>query len=474
MPSPVLSVGQMREWEQASWNAGPSQSAVIAEVGKKLALRALALTKPNSAILLLAGRGHNGDDARAAVPHLERRQVQLLTVTEPAEQMADLHRELALRPALVIDALFGIGLNRPLRADWVEFVNALNASNLPILSVDLPSGLDANSGEPLGAAVKAALTLTVGAVKKGLLDPKAYSFTGKVELAPNIGLIPLQTETELQWACASDFENFPPRREISGHKGTYGHLAIISGSKGYHGAAILAARGAARAMPGLISVFCDEQVYLPVASQLQVQMVHPFSPGKPLPENASCIVIGPGLASDSLGPLWKEFLNQQWRSFPHPMIVDASALSWLQAGSLSTEATRLITPHPGEAGRMLARSTSAIQENRLAAVRELSTRFGNCWVLLKGHQTLIGRHIGPVSVNSSGNPFMAQGGAGDLLSGYLGGLLAQSKLQEDPLKTIQYAAWQHGAAADELSAEKQSWGIEDLAQTLGNCPPNLD
>ena len=129
---------------------------------------------------------------------------------------------------------------------------------------------------------------------------------------------------------------------------------------------------------------------------------------------------------------------------------------------------RVVTPHPGEAARLLKTTPANIQENRPQAVREISKLFGNCWVVLKGHQTLIGRGTDALFVNSSGNPHLAQGGSGDLLAGFIAGLLAQPALAEDVGRTLRYAVWQHGATADALSARQRIWTVEDLAQELGN------
>jgi NAD(P)H-hydrate repair Nnr-like enzyme with NAD(P)H-hydrate dehydratase domain len=149
------------------------------------------------------------------------------------------------------------------------------------------------------------------------------------------------------------------------------------------------------------------------------------------------------------------------------MVVDASALAWLQQGAVRENAIRVITPHPGEAAHLLETTSAQVQSNRAESLRELSRRFGNCWVVLKGHQTLVGRSEGELFVNSSGNPYLAQGGSGDVLSGFLAGFLAQRALQTDALKTIRFAVWQHGAAADRLEIEKPNWVVEDLVAALG-------
>jgi hydroxyethylthiazole kinase-like uncharacterized protein yjeF len=165
---------------------------------------------------------------------------------------------------------------------------------------------------------------------------------------------------------------------------------------------------------------------------------------------------------------WKDFANEQWRHFPMPVLVDASALDWIEPGPTALNSRRILTPHPGEAARLLATDTSAVQQDRLGALREISNRFGNCWVVLKGTQTLVGRSTGEVFVNSTGNAFLAQGGSGDVLSGFLGGLLAQPKLQSQPLKTIRYGVWAHGFAADRLTANGCVWTVEDLLRVLGD------
>jgi NAD(P)H-hydrate repair Nnr-like enzyme with NAD(P)H-hydrate dehydratase domain len=143
-------------------------------------------------------------------------------------------------------------------------------------------------------------------------------------------------------------------------------------------------------------------------------------------------------------------------------------LEWVEKGATPLNSRRVLTPHPGEAARLLGTNSSAVQENRVAALRELSNRYGNCWIVLKGHQTLIGRSTGQIFVNSTGNPYLAQGGAGDVLAGFLGGLLAQPKLQAQPLKAIRYGVWAHGLAADRLTALGRTWTVEDLLNTIGD------
>jgi hydroxyethylthiazole kinase-like uncharacterized protein yjeF len=150
------------------------------------------------------------------------------------------------------------------------------------------------------------------------------------------------------------------------------------------------------------------------------------------------------------------------------LIVDASALDWLVLGNVPKHVIRVMTPHPGEAARLLKSTPQQVQADRVRALREISSRFGNVWVVLKGQQTLIGRSEGEILVNSSGNPHLAQGGSGDVLAGFIAGLLAQPEWQANPPRTLAYAVWQHGAAADTLQSRRTNWMVEDLVNEIGN------
>lgn len=469
MSIPVITVAQMREWEEASWAAGKSESDVMRQVGKILAQEALSLTKPRDSILILAGKGHNGDDARYSREHLGDRNVELLYVKDPAADFPKLEALLNSHPALVIDGLFGLGLNRPLSPEWIKFIERINVTKLPVFSVDVPSGLNADSGETQGAAIEAAVTLTVGAPKIGLLQHHASRYVGRLIVAENTGLIDCPLQSELNWTVPKDFCGFPPRRPVEGHKGTFGHLAIVAGSVGYHGAAVLASRGAQRAQPGLITLFTQEHTYVPIAAQLQAVMVHIWSSKTELPAKFSAVLAGPGLASSDVPDDLKNTVRRLWRESSVPVIADASALDWLPGESFSKDATRVLTPHPGEAARLLKSTAAKVQADRAGSLRAVSQQLGNAWVVLKGHQTLVGRSDGPIFVNPSGNPFLGQGGSGDSLSGYLAGLLAQRALPEDVGRTIRFAVWQHGAAADLLSRTRPNWVVEDLLETIGTA-----
>lgn len=318
MPLPVINVSQMREWEKATWATGRTEEQVIRRVGEIVASRALELTRAGDTILILAGGGHNGDDARCAREHLSGRKVELLEVKNPAEAFSKLEAQLVLKPALVIDGLFGIGINRALDGHWVKFIERINAAKVRVLAVDVPSGLDADTGEPQGAAIHAAVTLTLGAAKTGLLQTKAAQFVERLEVAPDIGLVACPHKSDLQWTLPSDFENFPPSRNVATHKGSFGHLAIIAGSFGFHGAAVLAARGAQRARPGLITLFTLERAYHSIAAQLQAVMVSLWSDKMDYADKFSAILIGPGLAGADVPKEMTANLRRLWHNSPLP------------------------------------------------------------------------------------------------------------------------------------------------------------
>ena len=469
MPIPVISIAQMREWEAATWATGQTEAEVIRRVGKRVARRARKLTRAADTILFLVGKGHNGEDARAAAKQLEGRRAEVLEMFLPDTDLLALESALKEKPALIVDGLFGIGINRPLSDAWQKIISAINASKIPVLAIDVPSGLNADTGEHFGACVQATTTLAIGAPKTGLLAPAAWPFVGRLEVAEDVGLIPCPLQSDLNWTLPEDFEEFPPSRITSGHKGDFGHVAIVAGSVGYHGAAVLATRGAQRAQPGLVTLFTQEAVFHPVASNLQSAMVNLWKPGQSLPENTSAFLVGPGLAAPEISSEMTNITRQFWRVAEFPVIIDASALDFMAANPFPKNFIRVLTPHPGEAARMLKTNVANVQANRMATLRELSKKFGHCWVILKGHETLVGRSTGNIYVNGSGNAHLAQGGSGDLLAGFIAGLLAQPASQADVETTLRYAVWQHGAAADKLTSARRNWIVEDLAAEIGNA-----
>src|SRR6185295_13068551 len=188
MPIPVVTVAQMREWEKVTWASGIKEDAVMRRAGAAVARLAEKLTRPDDFILFLAGKGHNGDDAAYGFDFISQRRRELVRVTDPAIAGKEITAHLQRKPALLVDGLFGIGLNRALSGAWLKLIDRINQSRIPILAVDVPSGLSADTGLPLEVAIRASCTLTFGAVKSGLLKTCAASFVGRLEVAADIGL----------------------------------------------------------------------------------------------------------------------------------------------------------------------------------------------------------------------------------------------------------------------------------------------
>ncbi len=470
MPVPVISIAQMREWEQVSWDAGRSVDVVMREAGRTVANEARFMTRPDEPVLVLTGKGNNGGDAKYAAEYLDDRKVALIDASRPGGLLDELPNALAdirARNGIVIDGLFGIGLNRPLEGHWRKLIEELNRADVRVLAVDVPSGLNADTGELMGVAVCATTTVTFGGPKNAMIWHKTAEHIGRLVVAAEIGLVACPFSGSPNWSLEQDFHGFPPRRPVHGHKSTFGHLAILAGSQGYHGAAVLAARAAHRAMPGLVSVFTPPPAYPFVASQLQQSMVHPWSGEIGLPDSTTAIVIGPGLAGPDLNAELRSFAVKLWTESELTVIADASALDWLPA-DVSFPGCRIVTPHPGEAARMLQMSGAEIQADREKAAGRLRERVGGCVVVLKGQQTVIADDQG-ITINSTGCPELGQGGSGDVLAGYLGGLAAQPALSAELPRTIRYAVWEHGRVAEQLSAERTAWDLNDLIPRLGNA-----
>ena len=492
MPIPVISVEEMRSWEAATWAAGIQESDVIGRVGRAVTDWLLSRTHPSDSILIVAGKGHNGDDGRAASKCLlsAERDASLLEVQNP-EQAADrLERALSRHPSVILDCLFGLGLNRDLSPAWQAVIRQINQAGAMVVAVDVPSGLNAQTGFPMGGGVQAEYTLTVGAPKAGMLTSQARPFVGYMRVLADVGLLsnffsvakfgePSKRrdsgngrsnkepacDNSLFFSREEDFRGFPPPRRAMDHKGSFGHLAILAGSRGYHGAAVLAARGAMRACPGLITLSTTPECYLPAAAHLQQAMVEPWEESWRPPAKATGILAGPGLAGKDVPNRLMDQLRELWREDERPVLVDASGLDWLPQGA-ETAGLRGITPHAGEAARLLQCRPADVNENSVDCLRKLSSQFGGCWVVLKGAHSLIGRKQGPVFVNSTGTPGLAQGGSGDVLAGFLAGLLSQPRCQHDPEMALRFGVWKHGKAAERLQQTRTNWTVEEFPAAL--------
>lgn len=354
---------------------------------------------------------------------------------------------------VIVDAMLGTGLDRDVSGELAGWIDAVNAVDVPVVAVDIPSGLHADSGRVLGRAVEADLSVTFIGMKAGLFTGEGRACSGQIHFADldvpgevYEGLAPAAIRVDYTAAAECLL-----RRRRTAHKGHFGHVLVIGGDHGFAGAARMAAEAAARVGAGLVSVATRPAHAAIIAQQRPEIMVHGVSePGDltALLERASVVAIGPGLGQGE----WGLRLLGAVLDSALPLVVDADGLNLLSTEPVSRD-NWILTPHPGEAARLLATGTSGIQDDRLAAVEELARRYGGVAVL-KGSGTLVSATGSPPGLCSDGNPGMASGGMGDILTGVLGGLLAQRQaLGCDQRRIAELGVCLHAAAADEAAAD---------------------
>ncbi len=363
--------------------------------------------------------------------------------------------DVALEPAgVIVDAMLGTGLAGEVRGDYATAIGAINACGAAVLAVDIPSGLCADTGRVLGSAVRAALTVTFIGLKRGLFTLQAPDYTGVVQFS-DLG-VPPQVYVAAPADC-SRLELEPllmrlPPRPATAHKGLFGTVLVVGGDYGMAGAAALAAEAALRCGAGRVQVATrPEHVAALVARTPEVMPrgVNSVADIAPMLEAADVLVVGPGLGQSS----WSLQLLQLAVATGKPLLLDADALNMLAAGMLGGSApvgSWVLTPHPAEAARLLACTTADVQADRFAASNALQQRYGGV-IVLKGNGSLITNGEG-ILLSDYGNPGMASGGMGDVLSGVIGALLAQHLL---PLEAAALGVCVHGAAADRAAAEGQ-------------------
>lgn len=362
--------------------------------------------------------------------------------------------ELVIREEVIVDALLGTGLSGEVRGVANTAIAAINQSDGEVLAVDIPSGLCSDSGCVLGAAVRADHTVSFIGLKQGLLTASGPDYVGRLYFA---GLsVPSEVYRQVPAAAERlDFTHLKRSlvvRQASAHKGQFGHVMVAGGDVGMAGAAAMASQAAARSGAGLVSCATRPEHVAALVSRCPEVMAHGVISGQeiePLLERASVVVIGPGLGQ---GP-WGEQLLQQVMALSVPLVVDADALNIIAAGRVVKKPYRdnwIITPHPGEAARLLGWSTAQVQEDRFAAVSQLQQRYGGA-VILKGAGTLVTDGDNALTgLCPYGNPGMATGGMGDVLSGVLAALMAQglSSAQAARLGVCLHACAGDMAAAD--------------------------
>jgi len=325
---------------------------------------------------------------------------------------------------VIVDALLGTGLDREVRDDYVALIGRINAAGVPVVAVDVPSGLSADTGMPMGTAVRADVTVTFIGRKRGLETGRAADFVGSLLFdglqTPDSIHDPLAPDA---WRLAAGFpaDVLPPRM-ASTHKGDLGHVLVCGGDHGMPGACLLAARASLVAGSGLVSVATRRAHATILAASLPEAMWSDGEDGDRLDAlvaRADTIALGPGLGRSE----WSRSVVQRLLGFDGPLVVDADALNLL-AESPRERDDWVLTPHPGEAARLLGCSAQEVQADRFAAVRELAARF-RAVTVLKGAGSLIADADGDVAVCPFGNPAMATAGMGDALTGIIASLLGQ-------------------------------------------------
>lgn len=443
-------------------------------------------------VAIIAGKGNNGGDGFVIARHLMNQgiPVKVILLTDPKSLRGDaetnhyiFHRmkgEVIPAPSikdyqkvkrdvekagLLIDAMFGTGLDAEVRGYYREVIDHLNALQKPIVAIDIPSGLNANTGKPLGVAVRATLTVTFGLPKMGLLLSPGTDYAGTLKVI-DIGIPKNLVEEEKVQVHLLEEEEIRrflsvPRRPDT-HKGDYGHLLVIAGSVGKTGAAAMVCEAALRMGAGLVTLAIPKSLNAIMETKLTEVMTEPL-PETPkqtlslrafhsilrLCENKKAVVIGPGLGT------FKEtqsLILKLIKSIDLPMIIDADGLNALAAQpKLLPISNRsiVLTPHPGEMARLTHSTVKEVQDNRMGISRNFS-QSSHTHLVLKGYRTLIVTPKGEVYINPTGNSGLATGGTGDVLSGMIGGMVCQGF---DLLSSLQASVFLHGLAGDEVALE---------------------
>jgi ADP-dependent NAD(P)H-hydrate dehydratase / NAD(P)H-hydrate epimerase len=436
-------------------------------------------------IVVICGTGNNaGDGYVVARLALEQQfDVQVIALSDAAKLQGDAQRAhqdfqrgggltrnwdaAHLQQAdLIVDAIFGTGLTRALDASLIEHVNAINAAGKPILALDIPSGLSADTGEALGASVRAAKTITFVGRKLGCYLGEGPDYVGQVAFAGlNIPPVPVDVAqpaaTVLDRAIVAEAL---PRRARTSHKGSNGHVLIIGGGASMGGAARLAGEASLRVGAGLVTVATHPQNVAAIVSARPELICRGIEHGAelaPLIEKASVVAVGPGLGGD----LWAQSLFDAAVGCDRPLVADADALNLL-AKKPRQRGRWILTPHPGEAGRLLDLSTADIQRQRLKCAADLAARF-DAVAVLKGAGTIVARAGELPAICPFGNPGMATPGMGDVLTGIIAGLLAQIR---DVEVAARVGVIVHALAGD-LAARGGERGLiaSDLFAYLPEC-----
>ncbi len=475
LEQPVYSVAQVREIERRAIQGLGIPGYTLMTRAATAALRRLRAQWPRALRLrVVCGAGNNAGDGYvlARMAKTVGLDVRVGYLCDPAALQGDAQTAyseaqsagVAMAPftarvcadaEVIVDALLGTGLQRPVIDAWADAIAVMNAASAPILALDIPSGLHADSGAVLGAAIHAQLTVTFIVPKLGLYLGHAAEHVGQVVLAGlDIpagvfdGIEPAIWQLDVGWLRAT----LPGARARTAHKGEFGHVLVVGGQPGMSGAARMTAEAALRVGAGLVSVATHPQHAATLNIGRPELMCHGITDTtmlRPLLERATVLALGPGVGQ---GDWSRTLLAAVWDS-KVPMIVDADALNLLAQEPQRRERW-VLTPHPGEAGRLLGCSTVEVQADRLAAIQAIQSRYGGV-VVLKGAGTLIADGS-RCRISHSGNPGMASGGMGDVLSGVIVGLCAQGLALFDAAAA---GVVMHALAADAVAKREGERGL---------------
>ncbi len=453
--------------------------------------------RPSCRVSVVAGKGNNGGDGFVAARHLEGMGVavrvflvarqgdmkgdaavnmniwrksggEVVVIASPADLKR--HSAALKHSSVIVDALFGTGLSSPVKGVCAGVIGLVNSLGKKVISVDVPSGVDASTGAVLGAAVRADITVALALPKTGLYVYPAREYAGRVEVA-DIGLPErLVTDERLRWniTCAGFVKGVLQPRRPDSHKGDCGHVLVVAGSPGKSGAAYMAAMGAMRSGAGLCTIALPEGLNPAMEARTIEVMTLPlpetpdgrlggasYKRLRPFLDKASSIVVGPGLGDSKEAAFLVEMLL---RDSSVPLVIDADGLNALKGDPRiirKAKAGAVITPHPGEAARLLGVKSLDIQQARLDSAERLAGMTG-ATVVLKGASTVIAGPDGTVFINPTGNPGLSTAGAGDVLSGMIGAFLGRGI---GSMAASAVAVYVHGLAADDIKKTSGEAGM---------------
>ncbi len=456
-------------------------------------------------ITVICGRGNNGGDGLAAARQLYNRgarvSVYLLSDMTAFTAEAEMNLNIALKTGVeihgkgtyppgtlrlalnhshvIVDAIIGTGLSSTIKEAYKEVIGLINDSNIPVIAVDIPSGIASDTGEVMGAAVKAAATVTFALPKRGHFLYPGFDYTGKLHIV-DISIPKSAVEKEsiyLNLLTEEDMRSIVPARQTDAHKGTNGHVLVIAGSIGKGGAAAMTALSCLRAGAGLLTLAAPESVQPIVAGKLTEVMTHPLAETEAgtissaavdmlleLSRDKEAVAIGPGLTThEDTVSVVKRLVKEAGI----PMVIDADAINAIadNPGLLSERrSATILTPHPGEMGRLTGKSTAEVQKDRIGVARGFAMEHG-VYLVLKGAHTVIAEPSGAVHISPTGNPGMATGGTGDALTGIIAGLIAQGL---EPAQAAKLGVYLHGLAGDLAAEETGTVGMiaSDLIERI--------